>query len=250
MERYADYRQENAYTRNMATLTLTDIEALVYALLGGILPALFWLWFWTREDKIHPEPRIRILLSFLGGMVAVILVYPLQKIAVAYFGEVNSSTIFSWAVIEEFAKYFMVALIALHSRDFDEPMDGMIYLITTALGFAALENTLFILNPLLTGESFKSIITGNERFIGATLLHVVCSGLIGFYVGLEFYNSKIKKMIWRVIGISIAITLHAMFNLFIIYENGEKTFLVFSVLWIFVLVILLLFERIKKVKAP
>jgi protease PrsW len=234
----------------MALVNFTDSQALLYAALGGILPALFWLWFWTREDKLHPEPRMRLLAAFLGGMVAVAIVYPLEHMASQYFGGINSSTIFSWALIEEFAKYFMIALIALHSKDFDEPTDAMIYLITTALGFAALENTLFILNPLLSGQAFQSLMTGNERFIGASLLHVVCSGIIGFCIGVQFYSSKIYRMVWRIFGIIVAIALHTMFNLFIIYENGQKTFLVFSVLWIFVLVILLLFERIKHVKAP
>ena len=228
----------------------TDSYTLLYAALGGILPALFWLWFWTREDKVHPEPRMRVMMAFIGGMVAVVLVYPLEKMAHEYFGGVNVSTVFSWALAEEFLKYFMVALVALHSKDFDEPMDAMIYLITAALGFAALENTLFILNPLLAGESLLSIMTVNERFIGASLLHVVCSGIIGFCVGLQFYSTKLKRMCWRIGGIIIAIALHTVFNLFIIQGNGQNTLAVFSVLWIFVLVILFLFERIKRVKAP
>jgi len=234
----------------MAAVILSDSYALLYAALGGILPALFWLWFWSREDNVHPEPRMRIMMAFIGGMAAVALVYPLERLAHEYFGGINTSTVFSWALIEELIKYIMVALIALHSKDFDEPMDAMIYLITVALGFAALENTLFILNPLLSGESVQGFMTINERFIGASLLHVVCSGLIGFCVGLQFYSKKLKRMLWRVIGISVAVALHTVFNLFIIHENGQNTLTVFSVLWIFVLIILLLFERIKKVQAP
>ena len=46
---------------------------LAYAAIGGMLPALFWLWFWLQEDKLHPEPRSRIMLAFLGGMVGFIL---------------------------------------------------------------------------------------------------------------------------------------------------------------------------------
>lgn len=234
----------------MATINITDGYALLYAVLGGILPALFWLWFWSREDKVHPEPRMRVMMAFIGGMIAVAIVYPIEQYAHSYFGGINPSTIFSWALAEEFVKYIMVALIALHSKDFDEPMDAMIYLITAALGFAALENTLFILNPLLTGDSAQSLMTLNERFIGASLLHVVCSGIIGFCVGLQFYSGKIKRMFWRIAGIGIAIALHTLFNLFIIHENGQNTLIVFSVLWIFVLIIFLLFERIKKVQAP
>ncbi len=233
----------------MASLNITDGQALLYATLGGIIPALIWLWFWTREDHVNPEPRMRVLMAFVGGMVCVIIAYPIQKFFIEYFGGINTSTIFSWALTEEFLKYIAVAIIALHTKDFDEPIDAMLYLITAALGFAALENTLFILNPLLAGEGFQSIITGNERFIGATLLHVVCSGLIGFCVGMQFYASKLRRMIWRIGGISLAITLHTLFNVFIIYENGRHTFLVFSLVWIFVLAILFLFEKIKTVKA-
>ncbi len=228
---------------------LVESYPLLYAAMGGILPALFWLWFWIQEDKVHPEPRGRIFMAFLGGMIAVVLIYPIERFVHDYFGSINSSTLFAWSVIEEFAKYLIVALIALHSRDFDEPLDAMTYIITVALGFAALENTLFILNPLLSGEALKSFVTGHERFIGASLLHVVCSGIIGFGIGLAFYKNKIWKMVYRTIAITIAVALHTAFNLFIIYENGQKTLFVFSVLWILVLVILLLFERIKKVKA-
>ncbi|HEY0908587.1 MAG TPA: PrsW family glutamic-type intramembrane protease [Candidatus Paceibacterota bacterium] len=235
----------------MAYITnLVESYPLLYAAMGGILPALFWLWFWIQEDKLNPEPRGRIFMAFLGGMIAVILVYPLERFVHQHFGAINTSTIFAWSVIEEFAKYLIVAIIALHSKDFDEPLDAMTYIITVALGFAALENTLFILHPLLSGEAFQSFVTGNERFIGASLLHVVCSGIIGFFLGLAFYKNKIYKMIYRVFGIMLAVALHAAFNLFIIYKNGQKTLFVFSVLWILVLVILLLFERIKKVKAP
>ena len=78
----------------MADITTTGNYVILYAALGGILPALFWLWFWTREDKVHPEPRMRVMLAFMGGMVAVIAVYPLEKIMADYFGGINSSTIF------------------------------------------------------------------------------------------------------------------------------------------------------------
>ncbi len=232
----------------MANLTSPETHALIYSIVGGILPALFWLWFWIQEDKLHPEPRGRILLAFLGGMFAVILVYPLEKWAYARYG-LSTPTLIIWATIEEVAKYIMVSITALHSKAFDEPIDALEYLITTALGFAALENVLFILNPLLDGRGFQGLITGDMRFIGASLLHVVCSAVLGYCIAREFYRGRTAKISWRAIGLIIAIALHTIFNTFIIYDNGSKVFIVFSVVWLAALGVLLLFEKAKELKA-
>jgi RsiW-degrading membrane proteinase PrsW (M82 family) len=217
-----------------------------YALVGGILPALFWLWFWLREDKLHPEPRGHLLMVFLGGMAAVALVYPLQRLAFDAFG-LTASTLFLWASAEELAKYIVVAVLVLYTVDYDEPVDALIYMITAALGFAALENALFILSPLLEGDLARGISTTNMRFIGASMLHVVSSGILGYAIGSQFFSGKVMKMTWRILGLSVAIGLHTLFNLFIIGDtNGSKTFLAFSVIWMMAIVVLILFEKVKK----
>src|SRR5581483_4524833 len=105
----------------MADITIGNASYdLIYAALGGILPALLWLWFWLQEDKLHPEPRGRIMLCFLGGMAAVPLVYFPEKLVMAHFGGATTETLFLWAVIEEVVKLAMVWLFALRSRDYTE----------------------------------------------------------------------------------------------------------------------------------
>ena len=120
--------------------------AFLYALVAGILPALLWLWFWLKEDNLNPEPRLLIILSFLGGMLTVALVLPLQKLTLnlldgSTLPYVNELRYTIWAGIEEIVKLLVVYFIALRSKFLDEPVDAMIYLITAALGFAAMENT-------------------------------------------------------------------------------------------------------------
>ena len=221
-------------------------STLFYALIGGILPALLWLWFWLQEDKLHPEPRSRILFAFWGGMVVVALTYPIERYIYGHFG-LTTTTFILWAAVEEILKYGAAWFTALRSKAYDEPIDALEYLITTALGFAAIENVLFILNPLLDGNIMQSFVTGNMRFLGASLLHVVASGALGYCIGREFYRNRWSKISWRVIGLGLAVALHAVFNLFIIYDNGSKVFIVFSCVWVAALGILLLFEKIKKV---
>lgn len=213
------------------------------AFLGGILPALFWLWFWLREDRRKPEPLNLIALAFIAGMVIVPLVLPLQKYALELFQDTNLIVV--WVIIEEVFKYGIALLLILWHKDVDEPIDLIIYMITVALGFSALENGLFMFNPLTAGDLTNSIVTGNFRFLGATLLHTVSSGTIGVFMALSFYKSSAVKVLASTFGLFIAIVLHALFNFFIMDASGEKILAVFLIVWIGVIILFLIFEKVK-----
>ncbi|MBU1159880.1 PrsW family intramembrane metalloprotease, partial [Patescibacteria group bacterium] len=126
---------------------------IILAFLAGFLPPLIWLWFWLKKDP-HPEPRSILILTFLGGMLSVLIAFVLEY-AVNIFKESFSIketvsaaaiTLFLWAIIEETVKYLSARLTALKRISFDEPVDAIIYMVTAALGFAALENVLFLFN--------------------------------------------------------------------------------------------------------
>lgn len=222
------------------------INTLIWAMLGGILPALFWLWFWIREDRLHPEPRSMLLSTFLAGMIVVPIAGWLEG-QISDFRLSLTITIILWAIIEEFLK-FVAGAFSLESRHCDEPLDPMIYLITAALGFAALENTLFILTPLLKGDVLGSLISGNLRFVGASLLHVSTSGILGASMGLVFYRNQTVKNWFLILGVILAIALHSLFNSFIINVSNEKVIVVFSVVWMTVIALILIFEKIKTIR--
>lgn len=216
------------------------------SLLGGVMPALLWLWFWTREDKLHPEPRGRLALAFFGGAAAVLLVLPVEKFIFGIQGgNITTLTIFYWSVAEELFKFIVAYLLTLRMRENDEPIDAVIYMITVALGFSALENSLFLSNLINDGHFAQSVITGNMRFLGATLLHTASSATIGIMYGLSFYLRKSIKNIFIFIGISTSIVLHTIFNLLII-KSGDKIFFVFSGVWIIVTLIIVAIEKVKK----
>lgn len=215
--------------------------------MGGVLPALLWLWFWLKEDKARPEPRGLLMLAFVAGMVTIPFVIPLQQVAIGFTGGVvTTTTIVLWAGVEEVLKYFAATLVVLKRKAVDEPLDPIIYMITIALGFSALENTLFLLNPNL--GLFDGIITGNLRFLGATLLHILASATVGVAMALSFFKPEPARKAAVRVGLLLAIILHSLFNFFIIESNGEKILTVFSVVWIGVIVLLLVFEKIKRIK--
>lgn len=217
--------------------------AFVVAFLGGLVPALFWLWFWLREDKAKPEPKALIISAFIAGMAVVPVVLPLQQYALDRF--TGQNLLFVWVIIEEVLKYSAALIVILWNKAVDEPIDTIIYMITIALGFAALENALFIFNPFVAGNITESILTGHFRFLGATLLHVLASGTVGAAMALAFYKPKWVRVIFSSVGLFIAIVLHALFNFFIMDANGETILAVFLFVWMGVIILLLIFEKVK-----
>lgn len=221
--------------------------ALTYALLSGLLPSFIWLWFWVREDRQHPEPRSLLVACFFGGFAAVIVAVFVEKYIAGLYSDATIRYTL-WAATEEVLKFIAVAAIALRSQENDEPIDAMIYCIVVALGFAALENALFIMGPLSGGEIARSIVTGNMRFMGATLLHVVSSASIGFTLGYVFYHGKFAKTLAVIIGLCGAIAIHTAFNLSIVEGSPADTLKTFSWIWGAVVILIILFEEVKVVR--
>ncbi len=219
---------------------------LFFALLGGILPSVFWLWFWLKEDDLHPEPRGLLILSFLVGMLATACAYPIEKFIQSSVSGSDLTLLFFWAITEETLKFLGVYIVALKSRYFDEPIDGVVYLVTIALGFSALENTMFLMNPLGSGDMIATFLLGDFRFIGATLLHVAASGTVGVAIALSYYRETWEKRLWLGVGLVSAIVLHTTFNFTIIMSKGSYLYEIFIGLWLFILAILLVCEKIKR----
>jgi len=222
-----------------------DPKILALAFIGGIIPSLLWLWFWLREDKKNPEPTGLLMVVFIVGMLAVVCVLPIQK-----FIQVNINShewqLILWASAEEIIKYLAVIIILYKMHHANEPIDWPIYLITAALGFAALENALFLIKPLSIGDNTVGLITGQLRFLGSTLLHTVSSGILGIAIGMSIHMEGLKKLGHLVVGFIFAITLHSVFNFFIMRNGGSDFLRVFAFLWVVTIVVMLLFEKLRR----
>ncbi len=215
---------------------------LFIALLGGILPSLLWLAFWLFEDRCEPEPKRYIFFTFVVGGLAVGPVLLLEQYAAGLF--VGPVLLLAWAATEELFKFGAAYITALRSYVFDEPLDAVIYMVTAALGFAAVENTLFLFGSLQQG-TLHGIITGDLRFIGATLLHVLASSTIGVALALSFNKSAALRRLYALGGVVLAIGLHTLFNFFILGENGDATFFIFMCIWVGIVGVLLAVEKVK-----
>ncbi len=236
---------------------MSEIEPVLAAFAGGVLPALAWLWFWRREDSVHPEPRRLIALAFLSGMVAVAVIIPMEKFAASLLStqsfwvltaaSTTALTFIVWSGMEEIIKFVMAQLTVLRSREDDEPIDPVIYMVTVALGFAAAENTLFLLSPLSGDSLVQTVMTGNLRFVGATLLHVLSSSVIGAAIGISFYESTRRKVLITLSGVILAIVLHSTFNFLILNTPEEHLLRTFGFVWVGVIALLAVLEYIKRI---
>jgi len=222
-----------------------DPKILGLALLGGIVPALFWLWFWLKENQEKPEPKGLLTICFILGMLSVIFVLPIQKFIQSNVGS-HQLQIISWASIEEIIKYLAVMVVVYKTTYINEPIDWPIYLITAALGFAALENTLFLIKPFSLDQATVGLLTGQLRFLGSTLLHAVSSGIIGIALGLSFHMEWYRKKWYLLAGLILAIALHSAFNFFIMENSGSDFLKVFAFLWVVTIIIMLLFEKLRR----
>ncbi|PIP87060.1 hypothetical protein COW81_02290 [Candidatus Campbellbacteria bacterium CG22_combo_CG10-13_8_21_14_all_36_13] len=225
-----------------------EIPTIAWALIGGLLPALLWLWFWLHEDRKRPEPKSKLFLAFVLGMISTLLVIPIEGFLDGYIIGNTVLLVILWATTEELFKYIAAFFSGLHTKANNEPIDAIIYMITAALGFAAMENALFLLTPLGAGHIADTIITGNMRFIGATVLHILSSGTVGVFMAMSFYRKKIVKKEFVFVGLILSIVLHTIFNLLIMNNTGGNIFGIFLLVWISVGILLMFFEKAKHLR--
>ncbi len=231
---------------------MSGINAALLVFLG-LMPSLIWMSLFLKEDK-HPEPKSLIAKTFLMG----IIISPIAIILQASFSHVGSwgpldyfvadgSLFFLWAAfVEEFLKYYAVRLIALTSPAFDEPVDAMIYMTMAGLGFAAIENILVLFRTIPNGLD-AALAVWTLRSVGATLLHALSSGLLGYFLGLSwFFQNHRKKIVG--LGLVISTLFHFSFNILLAGTADQLRGLIFAtcLLCVMAFLVLVLFSKMKK----
>ncbi len=252
-------------------MTAALIQSNVSYLLLTFLPPLLWLLFYLREDR-HPEPKLMLILAFIGGVVSAVLALAAEC---AWIFIVSGSCgggsppmvdprllFLGIAFIEEYVKYLPVKFLILNRRDFDEPVDAMVYMMTAALGFASLENALFSFQffyqmaenailalPLAPDTLWASLDVATNRFLGANLLHALSSGIVGFFLARAWFHPHRRHFL--ALGITMAALLHTFFNYLILKREvlTEGPFYIILLLAVMAVMVFIDFERLKRSKA-
>ncbi len=197
----------------------------IIILSAGLLPSFIWLLFYLRKDS-HPESNSLVLKIFIFGILSGVLAIFLEKAfqqGMNFFKAGNFLLIIflASAIIEEAVKFLAVKIGLFKTSEPDEPIDWVLFMIISALGFAALENML-VLSSQGAISSIKALEVMSFRFISATFLHALCSGAVGYFWVLSHCKNK-KAFLWfGFIGVAC---LHAFYNWSIIKIEGANKFL-------------------------
>jgi RsiW-degrading membrane proteinase PrsW (M82 family) len=122
-----------------------------------VMPGLAWLYLVYRTDREHPEPKRFVLLTFALGALAVLpaawceerLIDLVGKAAFAAPGSRAGIALTCFLIVgplEEIAKFMAVRGFMYRHREFDEPIDAIVYAGAASLGFASVENLLYVLD--------------------------------------------------------------------------------------------------------
>lgn len=160
-------------------------------LLLAIAPGFAIMVFIYLRDKYEREPLSRLLLTFIGGVIstipAVILSTQATGLVASYF-EPGTTTYHlghafgAVALSEEASKLFFVWLFAYRSKHFNEPFDGIVYAVMVSMGFATLENILYVYN----GGIQVAIL----RMFTAVPAHATFGIMMGYFLGLAKFRKR------------------------------------------------------------
>lgn len=201
-----------------------------------------------------------VLKIFLWGALVTLPVFLVQIGLATLLSKSNlpplATTLLYWFVVialsEELFKYLVIRTKVINSPELDEPLDLMLYMVIAALGFAALENILYLFCPV-DQISFNSLINRTLmisfiRFIGATFLHTLCSATIGYFIAVSLYDQR-NRIFEVAFGIIMATFLHGLYNFSIMTMEGNLKFAVPAIILIFLATFVFSrFNKLKKMK--
>jgi len=197
-----------------------------------IIIALFIYW----RDKFDKEPFNLLVGSFFGGIASVVPAYFLSRgledivlggQSVNNF-EIAVDAFICVAFAEEISKYFFLRFIAYPNKSFNEPFDGITYSVMVGMGFAMIENLLYVL-----GNNGNGIEVALLRMFTAIPAHAVFAVIMGYFVGLAKHSPH--KTAYLFLGVLAAVLAHGFYDYFLFVQNipfmyvGAATSLLFGV---------------------
>lgn len=180
-------------------------------LAAAIMPCFIFVWLLDRYDRFKKEPRRLLIKLLVAGMVSVVAAI-LIELPLGYFLAflpeklvVPAEALLGVAVPEEAVKLAAVMIVVRRRDEFDELLDGAVYGVTAAMGFALLENILYVF--------------GSEDAMSVALLRgftaIPLHALAGGFMGLAIARFRIVSKGSIGSGFLIAVLIHGLYDWFL-----------------------------------
>lgn len=214
-------------------------------IIAALAPVAVLLWQILRRDAANPEPPRMLAKAFLYGMVSTAVTFVLLPIAEA-IGDIVVQNInplsaafkqafFSAALPEEGAKLLMLWLLLRNNPYFDERFDGIVYAVCVGMGFAAVENVLYLFSNY---DSWLSV--GIARALFAVPGHFFDAVIMGYYYSHYHFGTR-RNPATKALILAAPVVAHGIYDgILFSYDIDDGVAVVALILF------LIFFNRLKK----
>lgn len=194
----------------------------LFLLLPVLIPMLFWAGYHYHKDRHLPEPLGNLVLCFALGLLAALmskaLYIALGPLGLRYdafeLAARNTPGLFAYSMlaigpIEEFTKLLPFLIVVIRFRNFDEPMDGLIYASFIGLGYATAENLSYL--------AYLTPMEAAARGFAGPVVHILFASIWAYRIS----KARLARAgIWRpaVGGFALAAGLHGLYDFLVLLQ--------------------------------
>ena len=209
-------------------------------LLISLAPVMAIIIFIYWKDKLDKEPKKLLFYSFLMGILSIVVTliisYVINGFSLEHSDDSNYRSLLSCilgiGLVEEFSKFIFVRFYCYKKDAFNEPFDGITYAVMVSMGFAALENILYVFD--------NGMSVGIARMFTAVPAHAVFAIIMGYYLGVQKIHHKKYA---GIIGLFLAAIIHGLYDYFLFNLEYNSMFLIYWFI-LFIVSIYLSFKAI------
>ena len=189
-------------------------------LLSAAAPALLIMYLVYRHD-LNKEPIRMLAIAFFGGVLSILLSL-LFSIPLSMFqSEMPPAFIHSFydafflaAIPEELAKWLIFYWLIRKAKDFDQYYDGILYAIFISMGFALVENVLYVFQGGMSTAILRAVLSVPG--------HMLFAIPMGYYLSLSKFEQGALASKHQWLSILIPVALHGTFDFILMYAGAKK----------------------------
>ncbi len=240
-----------ASNKKIVTFAVYKPSCMRYILLLAFIPIFIIALYIYKRDKFQKEPLKELIKAFAAGMCSAAVVILVHEILGLSGIDIDTNVVLrafvSAALIEESVKFFFFYKLFWNNPTFDERFDGIVYAVYVSLGFAFVENVLYIYQDVS-----QAVHVAYARAFFAVPAHTLFAIAMGYGAGMAKFSRK-RASLYLVSGLIWAIILHGIYDFLLMYSSDlaaiNESFSAFIVMLFYIFVIIMWvagFKRMKK----
>ena len=179
----------------------------------AIAPGLALFSYFYLRNQISAEPSKTLFHTFIYGAI---LTFPILFIQHVFevedlFDSMLIRNVLFTSILEEFFKWLILVMAIFQHVEFDDPYDGILYGASVSLGFATVENILYLLTYGLDTAFLRALLPVSS--------HAIFGVVMGYYLGLAKFagNQATRQLLF--VALFVPVGLHSMYNSILAFEK-------------------------------